>query len=96
MCRSQPKNQIASALGAAGLPSLPSGRAALAAIVVVANVAKEKTAQIDIFSGLFWNRPIQAATLTIAMLSFAGIPLTAGFMGKRVFTATGLVWETAI
>ena len=62
----------------------------LAAIVVVANVAKEKTAQIDIFSGLFWKRPIQAATLTIAMLSYAGIPLTAGFMGKFYLITLGL------
>mgnify|MGYP001253467162 CR=1 FL=1 len=62
----------------------------LAAIVVVANVAKEKKAQIDVFSGLFWNRPTQAATLTIAMLSFAGIPLTAGFMGKFYLITLGL------
>ena len=54
----------------------------LAAIVVVANVAKKKESHIEAFTGLFWKQPIQAATLMVAMLSFAGIPLTAGFMGK--------------
>lgn len=32
--------------------------------------------------GLFWSRPILAAVMTVAMLSMAGIPLTAGFIGK--------------
>ena len=62
----------------------------LAAIVVVANVAKEKKAHIDAFTSLFWKQPIQAATLMVAMLSFAGIPLTAGFMGKFYLITLGL------
>ena len=62
----------------------------LAAIVVVANVAKEKKAHIDAFTGLFWKQPIQAATLMVAMLSFTGIPLTAGFMGKFYLITLGL------
>ena len=62
----------------------------LAAIVVVANVANEKKAHIDAFTGLFWKQPIQAATLMVAMLSFAGIPLTAGFMGKFYLITLGL------
>ena len=62
----------------------------LAAIVVVANVAKEKKAHLDAFTGLFWKQPIQAATLMVAMLSFAGIPLTAGFMGKFYLITLGL------
>tara|TARA_E500000178_G_scaffold66630_1_gene63861 strand:+ start:296 stop:1732 length:1437 start_codon:yes stop_codon:yes gene_type:complete len=64
--------------------------ATLAAIVVVANVAKEKKAHIDAFTGLFWKQPIQAATLMVAMLSFTGIPLTAGFMGKFYLITLGL------
>jgi NADH-quinone oxidoreductase subunit N len=62
----------------------------LAAIVVVANVAKEKESHIEAFTGLFWKQPIQAATLMVAMLSFAGIPLTAGFMGKFYLITLGL------
>lgn len=34
------------------------------------------------YRGLFWRRPVLTATLTVMMLSLAGIPLTAGFIGK--------------
>ncbi len=34
------------------------------------------------YRGLFWRRPILTATLTVMMLSLAGIPLTAGFIAK--------------
>lgn len=34
------------------------------------------------YRGLFWKQPYLAAVLTIAMLSLAGIPMTAGFIGK--------------
>jgi NADH-quinone oxidoreductase subunit N len=34
------------------------------------------------FNGLAKNNPFLAFVLTVAMLSLAGIPLTAGFMGK--------------
>jgi len=50
---------------------------------------------IDQLKGLFWQQPILALMLTIAMLSLAGIPLTAGFIGKfYLFTAgiKGDVW----
>ncbi|KAA8734467.1 NADH-quinone oxidoreductase subunit NuoN [Acinetobacter qingfengensis] len=36
------------------------------------------------YRGLFWRRPILTATLTVMMLSLAGIPLTAGFIAKFV------------
>lgn len=34
------------------------------------------------YRGLFWRRPVLTATLTVMLLSLAGIPLTAGFIGK--------------
>ena len=34
------------------------------------------------YCGLFWRRPVLTATLTVMLLSLAGIPLTAGFIGK--------------
>ena len=34
------------------------------------------------YCGLFWRRPVLTAVLTVMMLSLAGIPLTAGFIGK--------------
>ncbi len=36
------------------------------------------------YRGLFWRRPVLTATLTVMMLSLAGIPLTAGFIAKFV------------
>ncbi|MDF3079079.1 MAG: NADH-quinone oxidoreductase subunit [Sphingobacteriaceae bacterium] len=38
----------------------------------------------DSFNGLGRKSPFLAFTLSVAMLSFAGIPLTAGFMGKFI------------
>lgn len=34
------------------------------------------------YRGLFWKHPYLAAILTVSLLSLAGIPLTAGFIGK--------------
>lgn len=34
------------------------------------------------YRGLFWRRPYLAAVFTVMMLSLAGIPMTAGFIGK--------------
>jgi NADH-quinone oxidoreductase subunit N len=40
--------------------------------------------------GLFWRRPYLAAALAWAMLSLAGIPATAGFIGKFYIVAAGV------
>jgi len=42
------------------------------------------------YRGLFWRRPNLAAILTVALLSLAGIPLTAGFIGKFYVVAAGV------
>ncbi|WP_313055451.1 NADH-quinone oxidoreductase subunit NuoN [Pseudomonas lopnurensis] len=42
------------------------------------------------YRGLFWRRPYLTAVLTLMMLSLAGIPLTAGFIGKFYVIATGV------
>jgi len=44
----------------------------------------------DSFNGLAKRNPFLAFTLTIAMLSLAGIPLTAGFMGKFMMFSSAL------
>lgn len=61
----------------------------LAAFTVVTGVAadiednhREGGYRIAEFTGLFWHRPLQATVLTVSLLSLAGIPLTAGFVGK--------------
>ncbi|MBR5949931.1 MAG: NADH-quinone oxidoreductase subunit NuoN, partial [Actinomycetaceae bacterium] len=51
---------------------------------------------LDNWRGLGKTNPYLATAMTIFLLSFAGIPLTAGFMGKflvfRVGIATGQTW----
>jgi len=47
------------------------------------------------YRGLFWRRPYLTAVLTVMMLSLAGIPLTAGFIGKFfviLSATTGGAW----
>lgn len=55
---------------------------AFAAMIMV----KQRTGAdtFESFNGLGKKNPFLALTLTIAMLSLAGIPLTAGFIGKYV------------
>jgi len=55
---------------------------AFAALILV----KQKTGKDDFesFNGLGKRNPFLAFVLTVAMLSLAGIPLTAGFIGKYV------------
>ena len=37
---------------------------------------------LDDYRGLFWRRPALALVFPVMLLSLAGIPLTAGFLGK--------------
>jgi NADH-quinone oxidoreductase subunit N len=44
--------------------------------------------QLQHVSGLFWRQPMLAGLMLVALLSLAGIPLTAGFIGKfYIFSA---------
>jgi NADH-quinone oxidoreductase subunit N len=42
------------------------------------------------FKGLYWKRPWIAVVFTLAVLSLAGIPLTAGFMAKFYIVFAGI------
>lgn len=46
--------------------------------------------QIEDYQGLFWRRPLMATVFTGMLLSLAGIPLTAGFVGKFYLLAAGV------
>ncbi len=48
-----------------------------------------ETETFDDIRGLFWRRPVLASVLTGMILSLAGIPLTAGFLGKFYVLAAG-------
>lgn len=45
------------------------------------------------YRGLFWRRPYLTAVLTVMMLSLAGIPMTAGFIGKFYIITVGVQAE---
>lgn len=54
---------------------------------------------LDLYRGIFWKHPILTATLTVMMLSLAGIPLTAGFIAKFLIVkdiVNGNSWFLAI
>lgn len=53
------------------------------------NTEAEKDSVED-YRGLFWRRPWIATVFTGMLLSLAGIPLTAGFVGKFYVLATGV------
>jgi len=45
---------------------------------------------LEDYRGLFWRRPWLAVVLSASMFSLAGIPLTAGFIGKFYLLAAGV------
>lgn len=64
----------------------------LGAFGVVTTLSRENSdaETRDDFRGLFWARPWLAGTFILMLLSLAGIPLTAGFVGKFYAIAAGL------
>lgn len=42
------------------------------------------------YRGMFWRRPFLTGAFTVALLSLAGIPFTAGFIGKLYVVAAGV------
>ena len=57
--------------------------AGIAAFAVVLAITREKEdEEISYFNGLGKRNPIMALTLSLALLSMAGIPILAGFFGK--------------
>ena len=59
-------------------------------IITIISHTDAEAADIVNYKGLFWRRPLLASALTIFLLSLAGIPLTAGFMGKYFLLTAGL------
>jgi len=86
--------------------SLAYSLSTIAAFGILMLVSKQKTFEgqpderYDAFNGLAKENPFLAFVLTVAMLSLAGIPLTAGFWGKfMVFSSAaerGIIWIPAI
>lgn len=63
--------------------------AAFGLVALISRSDKEAVKMKD-YRGLFWRKPFLAAIFTIVLLSLAGIPLTAGFMGKYFLLTAGV------
>jgi NADH-quinone oxidoreductase subunit N len=76
--------------------SLAYSIGSIAAFGVLYNVSRNGNEGFDSFNGLGKRNPAMAFCMTVAMLSLAGIPVTAGFFAKYfVFTTmigTGYKW----
>lgn len=58
-------------------------------VLTVLSGGERDTDALEEYRGLFWRRPWLAGVFTAALLSLAGIPLTAGFVGKFYVVAAG-------
>ena len=74
----------------------------IGAFAVVAHFSRqhEKYVNVDDLAGLAWKQPVTAALFSIFLLSFIGVPLTAGFFGKfYIFKAAldaKLIWLSVL
>lgn len=59
-------------------------------VVSVLSKPGDEAEAMDDYRSLFWNRPWVAGVFIIMLLSLAGIPLTAGFIGKFYVIAAGV------
>jgi NADH-quinone oxidoreductase subunit N len=58
-------------------------------VVTVLSDRERDADGLEDYRGLFWRRPVLAGVFTAMLLSLAGIPLTAGFLGKFYIVAAG-------
>lgn len=59
-------------------------------VVTVLSSDKRDADAMEDYRGLFWSRPWLAGAFMLILLSLAGIPVTAGFIGKFYAIAAGL------
>jgi len=64
--------------------------AAFAVLSVLSSDGEDEKQWVADLTGLFWRRPLLAGLMTLALLSLAGIPLTAGFIGKFYVFVSGV------
>ena len=59
-------------------------------IITLLSSRQRDAEDLEWYRGLFWRNPLMATILTITFLSLAGIPLTAGFIGKFYILIAGV------
>lgn len=68
-------------------------------VVAILSNKEREAFRIEDFKGLYWRHPWLAATFTAMLFSLAGIPLTAGFIGKFYVLSAGVnktLWTLVI
>jgi NADH-quinone oxidoreductase subunit N len=72
---------------------IPYGAASLGAFAVVAARERElgRPVTLETMGGMGWERPLLGGAMWVFMLSFAGLPLTGGFVAK--FYAFAAAWD---
>lgn len=79
------------AVGAYLLTYVVTTLSAFGVVTLMSSPFGERDAsQIYDYRGLFWRRPFLTSILAVACLSLAGIPLTAGFIGKFYVITAGV------
>lgn len=72
---------------------------AFGVISVLSDARRRDDQEAVSLHGLFWQRPALAVTMTVMLLSLAGVPMTLGFIGKFYVTMLSvnhhLYWLTA-
>lgn len=63
--------------------------AAFGVLILLSSPTRDADALAD-YQGLYWRKPGLATALTVALFSLAGIPLTAGFVGKFLLLTAGV------
>jgi NADH-quinone oxidoreductase subunit N len=58
-------------------------------VVSILSTPEREAGDLSDYRGLFWQHPWLAAAFTLMLLSLAGIPLTAGFIGKFYILTSG-------
>ena len=68
-------------------------------VIAMLSDGEREADDVDDYRGLFWRRPVIGTVFTLMILSLAGIPITAGFLGKFFIIAAGAsssVWALII
>lgn len=58
-------------------------------VITAVSSSEHEAEDIEDYRGLFWRRPVLSLIFTAMLFSLAGIPLTAGFLGKFYTVAAG-------
>jgi NADH-quinone oxidoreductase subunit N len=59
-------------------------------LITLLSRSGSEASEVERYRGMLWRKPLLATLLAIALLSLAGIPLTAGFMSKFMLLTAGV------